>query len=123
MVTTFDEQLAEKIVGGMDSQPDADDYLSRPAEAAPSGVKLLVIVYPECDKLGCTASRLILEEINAMTARGLSDNPTAAVSNIRGRYRTDLVRLNNSLMRGLVCAATTTSSHGKLHVHPRACQP
>ena len=66
MVANFDEQLAEKIVSGMDSQPDADDYL---VACGGSGVRLLVFLYAECNKLGGTASRLVVDEVNAMTAR------------------------------------------------------
>ena len=54
---------------------------------------MIAILYAECDKLGGTASRLIVDEMNAMSSRGLAANTTAAFS----KYRTDFVKLNNSL--------------------------
>ena len=62
-----------------------------------SGVKLLVILYGECDKLGGTASRLVVDEMSAMSSSGLAAKTTAAFS----KYRKDFVKLNNSLQSNL----------------------
>jgi hypothetical protein len=90
MIAGVDEQLADMIVEGMVSQPDADDCL---LACGNSGVKLLGIMYAECDKLNGTAELLILNEFNALTSRGLETKTTAGFS----EYRTQLVKLNNSM--------------------------
>ena len=51
------------IVEGITSQPDADDYI---LACGNNGVKLLGIMYAECDKLNGTAELLILDEFNAL---------------------------------------------------------
>ena len=69
-----------------------------------SGVKLLSIMYAECDKLNETADPLILDEFNALTSRGLETKTTAGFS----EHRTQLTKLNNS-MTASMCATMTTS--------------
>ena len=59
MLFTANEQLADMIVEGISSQPDANAYMKR---CNGSGVKLLGIVYAECDKLNDDAQILIVDE-------------------------------------------------------------
>ena len=56
MITGANEQLANMIVEGIVSQPDDEAYL---LACNNSGVKLLGIMYAECDKLNVTAEILI----------------------------------------------------------------
>ena len=60
-----------------------------------SGVKLLGILYAECDKQNNIddAHILIVDEFAALTARGLEYATTASLSD----YREHLCKLNNSL--------------------------
>ena len=90
MITGTDEQLADMIVESIISQPDADVYL---LACGNSGVKLLGIMYAECDKLNEPAEFLILDEFNALTSRGLDTKTTVGFS----EYRTQLTKLNNSM--------------------------
>ena len=75
MITGADEQLADMIVDGIVSQPDADAYLL----ACDNSGMLLGIMYAECNKLNEDAEILILimDEFNALTSRGLENKTTA----------------------------------------------
>ena len=93
MVASVDELLADMIVEGMVSQPDADDYLTRPAREAASSCSSSCTQTGKCNKLNGTAELLIVDKYNALSSRGLSTKTTAGFS----EYRTELVKLNNSL--------------------------
>ena len=100
MLARFDEHLAERIVAGIEPRGRLPRVLRQQRHQANCQA-----VYAECDELGGTESRLIVDEINAMSSRRLGANTTASFS----KYCTDYVRLNNSLHTSATCAATTTS--------------
>ena len=74
---------------------------ARPCEG--SGVKLLVIMYGECDKFDGTVSRLIFDELqfNAMTTRAMSSCPRPAPPASRSTAR----RWSGSTTRSRVACA------------------
>ena len=69
--------------------PDADAYLK---SAGNSSVKLLHVLYAQCNKLNEDAQIIIMDEFNALSQKGLLDISTAGFSD----YRQSLASLNNS---------------------------
>ena len=59
MVYTANGQLADLILTGISSKPERDIYMKR---CGGSGVKLLGILYAECDKLNNESQIMILDE-------------------------------------------------------------
>ena len=92
------------LVEGISSQPERDAYMKR---CGGSGVKLLGILYAECDKLNNESQIMIVDEFASLTARGLEYATTASLSD----YCEQLCSLNNSLNAYSMppCATTRTS--------------
>ena len=82
------------ILEGISSRPERDIYLKR---CGGSGVKLLGILYAECDKLNSESQIRIVDEIATLSARGFEFATTASFSD----YREQLCGLNNSLNANL----------------------
>ena len=67
MIYTADGQLVDLILASISSRPERNVYSKR---CGGSGVKLLGILYAECDNLNSGSQNLIKDEINALSARG-----------------------------------------------------
>ena len=75
MLYTANGQLADIIVEGISSQPERDAYMKC---CGGSGVKLLGILYAECDKLNNESQIMIVDEIATLSARGFDYARTTA---------------------------------------------
>ena len=93
MIYTADRQLADLILADISSRPERDIYSKRSAWRQASGVKLLGILYAECDNLNSGPQNMIVDEIHAMSARGFEFATTAGFAD----YREQMCALNNSL--------------------------
>ena len=80
MLYTANGQLAVMILEGISSKPERDIYLKR---RGGSGVKLLGILYAECDKLNSESQIMIVDEIATLSARVFEFATTAGFSDYR----------------------------------------
>ena len=91
MLHQADGQLADLILAAISSRPERNIYSER---CNGSGVKLLGILYAECDiKLNSGSHVMIVDGINALSACGFEFATTAGFLD----YREQMCALNNSL--------------------------